>query len=119
MTSQRQLSSHLLLLLVLASMMRNPAVILDFVLVPRAPEINISSCVVFDNTITVSWQPACDANNIDDISTNGPVEHYELEYRKTNHNNSVTAAGGACWEKIHDIRDTQVTVSGQRNSSKE
>lgn len=91
---------------------------LDLAAVPRAPEINASSCLVCDNTITVSWRPACEANNIDD-TTNGPVEHYELEYRKTNHSHSVLAAGGACWEKIHDIRDTQVTVSGQRNSSKE
>lgn len=86
----------------------------DLVAVPGTPEINVSGCVVRDNTVTVAWRPACDANaaSAADAATNGPVEHYEVEYRKTNHNNSLAAAGGACWEKIHDIRDTQVTVSG-------
>lgn len=83
----------------------------DLVAVPGAPEIITSGCVVRDNIITVSWRPACDANAAD-VTTNRPVEHYEVEYRKTNHNNPLPAAGGACWEKIHDIRDTHVTVSG-------
>lgn len=83
----------------------------DLVAVPGTPEINISGCVVRDNTVTVAWRPACDANAAD-ATTNGPVEHYEVEYRKTNHNDSLAAAAGACWEKIHDISDTHVTVSG-------
>lgn len=83
----------------------------DLVAVPGTPEINIPGCVVRDNTVTISWRPACDANAAD-VTASGPVEHYEVEYRKTNHSNSLAAAGGACWEKIHDIRDTHVTVSG-------
>uniref|UniRef100_A0A674P552 B30.2/SPRY domain-containing protein n=1 Tax=Takifugu rubripes TaxID=31033 RepID=A0A674P552_TAKRU len=88
----------------------------DLVAVPGTPEINIPGCVVRDNTVTVSWRPACDANAAD-VTTSGPVEHYEVEYRKTNHSNSLAAAGGACWEKIHDIRDTHVTVSGLKFDS--
>ncbi|XP_029693876.1 LOW QUALITY PROTEIN: FSD1-like protein [Takifugu rubripes] len=89
---------------------------LHFLPVPGTPEINIPGCVVRDNTVTVSWRPACDANAAD-VTTSGPVEHYEVEYRKTNHSNSLAAAGGACWEKIHDIRDTHVTVSGLKFDS--
>lgn len=79
--------------------------------VPGTPEIDLSGCVVRDNTVTVAWRPACDANAAD-AAAHAPVEHYEVEYRKTNHNDSLAAAGGACWEKIHDVRDTHATVSG-------
>lgn len=84
--------------------------------VPRAPEISASGCLVCDNALTVSWRPASEANSMEDGPADGPAEHYELEYRKTNGSSTVTAAGGACWEKIQEIRDTQVTVSGRRRS---
>lgn len=83
--------------------------------VPRAPEIDVNSCAVRDNTIMVAWRPACEADPVGDVGTSGPIEHYELEYRKTNSDSSLRAAGGACWEKIHDIREAHVTVSGQRS----
>uniref|UniRef100_A0A3Q2DI95 Fibronectin type III and SPRY domain containing 1 like n=1 Tax=Cyprinodon variegatus TaxID=28743 RepID=A0A3Q2DI95_CYPVA len=77
--------------------------------VPRAPEINVSGCLVHDNSITVAWQP------ISDAEADGPIERYELEYRKTNHNSSPRATGD--WEKICDITDTQVTISGLKFDS--
>ncbi|XP_038127941.1 FSD1-like protein isoform X2 [Cyprinodon tularosa] len=82
---------------------------LNFLPVPRAPEINVSGCLVHDNSITVAWQP------ISDAEADGPIERYELEYRKTNHNSSPRATGD--WEKICDITDTQVTISGLKFDS--
>uniref|UniRef100_H3CB37 Fibronectin type III and SPRY domain containing 1-like n=1 Tax=Tetraodon nigroviridis TaxID=99883 RepID=H3CB37_TETNG len=90
---------------------------LHFLPVPRAPEISASGCLVCDNALTVSWRPASEANSMEDGPADGPAEHYELEYRKTNGSSTVTAAGGACWEKIQEIRDTQVTVSGLKFDS--
>lgn len=78
--------------------------------VPRAPQIDVSSCVVCDNDITVAWQPAGEAEGDGER-----IERYELEYRKTNRDNSLRAAGDACWEKILDISDTRVTISGEVN----
>nr|XP_040053358.1 LOW QUALITY PROTEIN: FSD1-like protein [Gasterosteus aculeatus aculeatus] len=80
---------------------------LHFLPVPRAPQIDVSSCVVCDNDITVAWQPAGEAEGDGER-----IERYELEYRKTNRDNSLRAAGDACWEKILDISDTRVTISG-------
>lgn len=84
---------------------------LNFLPVPRAPEIDVSSCVVQDNSITVAWQQTCDADG------NGPIKCYEVQYRKTNHSNSLRASGDAFWEKICDITDTQVTISGLKFDS--
>ncbi|XP_047228939.1 FSD1-like protein isoform X2 [Girardinichthys multiradiatus] len=84
---------------------------LNFLPVPRAPEIDVPGCIVCDNGITVAWQ------QINDADENGPIERYELEYRKTNHNSSLRASGDACWEKICNITDTQVTISGLKFDS--
>lgn len=83
---------------------------LHFLPVPRAPEVDASSCVVRDNTITVAWRPACD-DVTDGNSSSGRVGCYEVEYRKTNCDNALRTAGEACWEKIHDVRETQVTIT--------
>ncbi|KAM4719314.1 FSD1-like protein isoform 2-T2 [Anableps anableps] len=84
---------------------------LNFLPVPRAPEINVSGCVVRDNSITVAWR------QINEPDGDGPIERYDLEYHKTNHSNSLRAMGDACWEKICDITDTQVTISGLKFDS--
>ncbi|XP_070845744.1 FSD1-like protein isoform X1 [Chaetodon trifascialis] len=90
---------------------------LHFLPVPRAPEIDVSSCAICDNTITVAWKPAGEADSDGDISASGPIESYELEYQKTNCNSSLRTTGEACWEKIHNIRETRVTVSGLKFDS--
>ncbi|KAK9532127.1 hypothetical protein VZT92_009529 [Zoarces viviparus] len=90
---------------------------LHFLPVPRAPEIDVSSCVVRDNTVTVAWQSAGEADS-DGEGVGGRIERYELEYRKTNRDSSLRAAGEACWEKIHDIRETHVTISGLKFDSR-
>ncbi|XP_023126408.1 FSD1-like protein isoform X1 [Amphiprion ocellaris] len=89
---------------------------LHFLPVPRAPEIDVSNCVVRDNAITVAWRPLGEADGNSDGGS-GPIERYEVEYRKTNHSSSLRVAGEACWEKICDIRETQVTISGLKFDS--
>ncbi|XP_073334629.1 FSD1-like protein isoform X2 [Pagrus major] len=84
---------------------------LHFLPVPRAPEVDVSRCIVRDNTIMVAWRPAGEDDSDGDISVSGPIERYDLEYRKTNQEGSLRAPGEACWEKICDIRETQVSVS--------
>nr|XP_046230698.1 FSD1-like protein isoform X2 [Scatophagus argus] len=86
---------------------------LHFLPVPRPPEIDVSSCIIRDNTITVAWRPAGDA----DIGISGPIEHYELEYRKTNRNSLLRVTGDVHWEKIRDIRETHITISGLKFDS--
>uniref|UniRef100_A0A673AU30 Fibronectin type III and SPRY domain containing 1-like n=1 Tax=Sphaeramia orbicularis TaxID=375764 RepID=A0A673AU30_9TELE len=83
---------------------------LHFLPVPRAPEVDASSCVARDNTITVAWRPAGE-DAPDGNSGSGRVGCYEVEYRKTNRDNALRTAGEACWEKIQDIRETQVTIT--------
>ncbi|XP_054468555.1 FSD1-like protein isoform X2 [Anoplopoma fimbria] len=90
---------------------------LHFLPVPRAPEIDVSSCVVRDNTILVAWQPAAEADS-DVEGVSGRIERYELEYRKTNQDSSLRAAGEACWEKIQDIKETNVIISGLKFDSR-
>ncbi|XP_040915462.1 FSD1-like protein isoform X2 [Toxotes jaculatrix] len=86
---------------------------LQFLPVPRAPEVDVSSCTVRDNSITVAWRPAGEADGV-----SGPTERYELEYRKTNCDSLLRATGEACWEKISDITETQVTISGLKFDSR-
>ncbi|XP_007541768.1 FSD1-like protein isoform X2 [Poecilia formosa] len=81
---------------------------LNFLPVPRAPEIDVSSCIVRDNCITVTWRPS---------DGDGPIERYDLEHRKANHGGALRAVGEAGWEKISDITDTQVTLSGLKFDS--
>ncbi|XP_068190657.1 FSD1-like protein [Antennarius striatus] len=91
---------------------------LYFLPVPRAPEIDVSNCVVCDNTITVAWRPAGEADNDNDVCVSGPMECYELEYRKSNNrNSSLRAMGEVCWEKVHDITEPQITLTGLKFDS--
>ncbi|XP_068609457.1 FSD1-like protein [Brachionichthys hirsutus] len=87
---------------------------LHFLPVPRAPEIDISNCVVRDNIITVSWRPAGEAASGGDVGVSGPTERYELQYRKSNKQDGSLRA---CWEKVHDIAEPQITLSGLKFDS--
>ncbi|XP_028274227.1 FSD1-like protein isoform X2 [Parambassis ranga] len=90
---------------------------LHFLPVPRAPEIDVSSCVVRDNAITVAWHPSNEVDSSGDGGV-GPIECYELEYSKANCDNLLRTTGGACWEKVSDIRETAVTISGLKFDSR-
>ncbi|XP_023816666.1 FSD1-like protein isoform X2 [Oryzias latipes] len=84
---------------------------LHFLPVPRAPEIDVCSCSVQDNAIHVAWRPLVEADSGADGCR--PI-CYEVEYRKTNHGSSL---GGACWERLCDITEAQVTISGLKFDS--
>ncbi|XP_029024099.1 FSD1-like protein isoform X2 [Betta splendens] len=90
------------------SMERSALQRLHFLLVPKAPEIDISSCIVCDNIISFTWQPSNDAA----CATSRPTECYDVEYQKTDVNGWQKPAGETPWEKICDITDTKVTISG-------
>uniref|UniRef100_A0A3Q4GJW7 FSD1-like protein-like n=1 Tax=Neolamprologus brichardi TaxID=32507 RepID=A0A3Q4GJW7_NEOBR len=90
---------------------------LHFLPVPRAPQIDASSCVVRDNAITVTWRPPGEADSGGDSSSR-PIERYDLEYRKMDRDSTLRVAGEACWEKVCDIIEPQVTISGLKFDSR-
>ncbi|XP_034048097.1 FSD1-like protein isoform X2 [Thalassophryne amazonica] len=89
---------------------------LHFLPVPKAPEIDASSCTVRDNTITVAWRSPSNSVADDDGRAAG-IEHYELEFHKTNCDRMLQAVREACWEKIEDIHTTEFTIKGLKFNS--
>lgn len=71
--------------------------------VPRAPEIVLADCIVADNSVTISWQMTEEDNKID---------HYILEYRKTNFDGLPRIKDERCWESVDYIKGTEYTLSG-------
>ncbi|XP_053228093.1 FSD1-like protein isoform X1 [Podarcis muralis] len=82
---------------------------LKFLPVPRAPEIVLADCIVADNSVTISWQMTEEDNKID---------HYILEYRKTNFDGLPRIKDERCWESVDYIKGTEYTLSGLRFDSK-
>uniref|UniRef100_A0A670KFA0 Fibronectin type III and SPRY domain containing 1 like n=1 Tax=Podarcis muralis TaxID=64176 RepID=A0A670KFA0_PODMU len=76
---------------------------------PRAPEIVLADCIVADNSVTISWQMTEEDNKID---------HYILEYRKTNFDGLPRIKDERCWESVDYIKGTEYTLSGLRFDSK-
>ena len=71
--------------------------------VPRAPEIDAQDCLVVDNTVTVVWRMPAEDNKID---------HYILEYRKTNHEGLPRVKDERAWEVVDNIKTTEYTLTG-------
>lgn len=72
-------------------------------LVPAAPEIHVAECQVFDNTVTVVWTlPEADSK----------IEHYILEYRRTNHDGPPRAREDYPWMVVEGIKETEYTLTG-------
>ncbi|XP_067340816.1 FSD1-like protein isoform X2 [Channa argus] len=86
---------------------------LYFLPVPRPPQIDTSSCIVRDNSVTIAWQPASDTDG-----ASRPMELYDVEYRKTNGESIPRPAAEACWEKICNVTEPQVTISGLKFDSR-
>ncbi|XP_069043461.1 FSD1-like protein isoform X3 [Lepisosteus oculatus] len=82
---------------------------LRFLPVPRAPEIDVADCVVADNSVTVCWRMPEEDNKID---------HYILEYRKTNHEGLPRVKDERCWEVLDNIRSTEYSLTGLKFDSK-
>ncbi|XP_018420970.1 PREDICTED: FSD1-like protein isoform X2 [Nanorana parkeri] len=82
---------------------------LKFLPVPKAPEIDPADCIVADNCVTVSWRMPEEDNKID---------HYVLEYRKTNYDGLPRVKDERCWETIDNIKGAEHTLSGLKFDSK-
>uniref|UniRef100_A0A8C9A223 Fibronectin type III and SPRY domain containing 1 like n=1 Tax=Prolemur simus TaxID=1328070 RepID=A0A8C9A223_PROSS len=82
---------------------------LKFLPVPKAPEIDPVECLVADNCVTVAWRMPEEDNKID---------HFVLEYRKTNFDGLPRVKDERCWEIADNIKGTEYTLSGLKFDSK-
>ncbi|XP_075383056.1 FSD1-like protein isoform X4 [Mycteria americana] len=80
-----------------------------FLPVPKAPEIDLAACLVADNCITVSWSMPEEDSRID---------HFVLEYRKTNFDGLPRVKDEQRWELIDYIKATEYTLSGLKFDTK-
>uniref|UniRef100_A0A8C5TJI1 Fibronectin type III and SPRY domain containing 1 like n=1 Tax=Malurus cyaneus samueli TaxID=2593467 RepID=A0A8C5TJI1_9PASS len=80
-----------------------------FLPVPKAPEIDVAACLVADNCITISWRMPEEDSRID---------HFVLEYRKTNFDGLPRLKGEQRWELVDYIKATQYTLSGLKFDTK-
>ncbi|XP_063117354.1 FSD1-like protein isoform X4 [Rattus norvegicus] len=77
--------------------------------IPKAPEIDPVECLVADNSVTVAWRMPEEDNKID---------HFIMEYRKTNFEGLPRVKDERCWEVIDNIKGTEYTLSGLKFDSK-
>ncbi|KAM9138385.1 FSD1-like protein isoform 3-T3 [Pangshura tecta] len=82
---------------------------LKFLPVPKAPEIDPVECLVADNAVTIVWRMPEEDNKID---------HFVLEYRKTNFDGLPRVKDETCWELIDYIKGTEYMLSGLKFDSK-
>ncbi|XP_054666232.1 FSD1-like protein isoform X1 [Grus americana] len=80
-----------------------------FLPVPKAPEIDLAACLIADNCITVSWRMPEEDSRID---------HFVLEYRKTNFDGLPRVKDEQRWELIDYIKTTEYTLSGLKFDTK-
>ncbi|NXC76580.1 FSD1L protein, partial [Anhinga anhinga] len=80
-----------------------------FLQVPKAPEIDLAACLVADNCITVSWRMPEEDSRID---------HFVLEYRKTNFDGLPRVKDEQHWELVDYIKATEYTLSGLKFDTK-
>ncbi|NWW46067.1 FSD1L protein, partial [Pedionomus torquatus] len=81
----------------------------NFLPVPKAPEIDLAACLVADNCVTVSWRMPEDDSRID---------HFVLEYRKTNFDGLPRVKDEQRWELIDYIKTNEYTLSGLKFDTK-
>ncbi|XP_026882062.2 fibronectin type III and SPRY domain-containing protein 1 isoform X2 [Electrophorus electricus] len=78
---------------------------IKFLPVPATPEIQPSECQVCDNSVLVAWSlPEPDSK----------IDHYDLEYRRTNHEGPPRAREDYPWMVVEGIRETEYTLTGLR-----
>ncbi|RXM92473.1 Fibronectin type III and SPRY domain-containing protein 1 [Acipenser ruthenus] len=78
---------------------------LSFLPVPGTPVIDLSQCLVADNCVTVVWSvPGEDAK----------IEHFDLEYRRTDHEGAPRGREEHPWMVVEGIRGSEYTLRGQR-----
>uniref|UniRef100_A0AAY5K324 FSD1-like protein n=1 Tax=Esox lucius TaxID=8010 RepID=A0AAY5K324_ESOLU len=77
--------------------------------VPRAPEIDVGDCLVSDNTVSIAWKMPVEDSKID---------HYILEYRKTNHEGLPRVKDERSWEVVDSIKTTEYSLTGLKFDSR-
>lgn len=78
---------------------------LSFLPVPGTPVIDLSECLVADNCVTVVWSvPGEDAK----------IEHFDLEYRRTDQEGAPRGREEHPWMVVEGIRGSEYTLRGQR-----
>ncbi|MBN3298683.1 FSD1 protein, partial [Amia calva] len=82
---------------------------LKFLPVPGTPEIIVPDCSVCDNSVHVVWtMPESDAK------IDSKIDHYVLEYRRTNQQGPPRAREEHPWMVVEGIRETEHTLTGLR-----
>uniref|UniRef100_A0A8C6X1S4 Fibronectin type III and SPRY domain containing 1 n=1 Tax=Naja naja TaxID=35670 RepID=A0A8C6X1S4_NAJNA len=76
---------------------------LKFLPVPSAPEIDVAESLVADNCVTLVWKMPEEDSKID---------HYVMEYRKTNFEGPPRVKEDHPWMVIEGIKQTEYTLSG-------
>ncbi|XP_039371163.1 fibronectin type III and SPRY domain-containing protein 1 isoform X3 [Mauremys reevesii] len=76
---------------------------LKFLPVPSAPEIDMAESLVADNCVTLVWGMPDEDSKID---------HYILEYRKTNFEGPPRVKEDQPWMVIEGIKQTEYTLTG-------
>ncbi|XP_053228716.1 fibronectin type III and SPRY domain-containing protein 1 isoform X1 [Podarcis raffonei] len=77
---------------------------LKFLPVPSAPEIDTAESLVADNCVTLVWRMPEEDSKID---------HYVLEYRRTNFEGPPRVKEDQPWMVIEGIKQTEYTLSGE------
>lgn len=72
--------------------------------VPGAPEIDVAESLVADNCVTLVWRMPEEDSKID---------HYDLEYRKTNFEGPPRVKEDQPWMVMEGIQQTEYTLSGE------
>ncbi|KAM6331998.1 fibronectin type III and SPRY domain-containing protein 1 isoform 1-T1 [Alca torda] len=76
---------------------------LTFLPVPSTPEIDLAESLVADNCVTLAWRMPDEDSKID---------HYVLEYRRTNFEGPPRAKEDQPWMVVEGIKTTEYTLSG-------
>lgn len=76
--------------------------------VPSAPEIDLAESLVADNCVTLVWRMPEEDSKID---------HYVLEYRRTNFEGPPRLKEDQPWMVVEGIRQTEYTLTGTGSSA--
>ncbi|KAM9620059.1 fibronectin type III and SPRY domain-containing protein 1 isoform 3-T3 [Morphnus guianensis] len=76
---------------------------LAFLPVPSTPEIDLAESLVADNCVTLAWRMPDEDSKID---------HYVLEYRRTNFDGPPRAKEDQPWMVVEGIKGTEYTLTG-------
>lgn len=77
--------------------------------VPSTPEIDLAESLVADNCVTLAWRMPDEDSKID---------HYVLEYRRTNFEGPPRAKEDQPWMVVEGIKTTEYTLSGEGTGAK-